>query len=83
LYFAHQTVLTPKIFSVVALCGEADTHLTYQSDGDSRFVSDSVTYLPAYSGWTKVTSNIIITTLRTSDHILFDTEQFLKISTII
>jgi len=40
-----------------------------------------VTYLPAYSGWTKVTSNIVITTLRTSDLYLYDTQQVLEIST--
>jgi len=44
------------------------------------FLSDVVSYLLAYSGWTKVTSNIIITTLRTKDPILCDTQQFLEIS---
>ena len=62
-----------------ALTFQSTCHLHHQSDGDSRFVSGNVTYLPAYSGWTKVTNIIIITTLRTSDFILFDTQQVLKI----
>ena len=74
LSFAHQTDPTPKIFSVVAQCslaGYATTFqstcpLHYQGDGGSRFLSDDVTYPLAYNGWTKMTSNIIVTTLRTS-----------------
>jgi len=43
------------------------------------YIWTAVTYLLAYSGWTKETSNIIIATLRTSDHILYDTQQVLVI----
>ena len=46
----------------------------HQGDKGGRFFSDSVTYLLA-----KVTSNIIITTLRTSDLIVYDTQQVLEI----
>ena len=81
----HTKLMTPKIFSVVALCSLADTHRHFTtfhlSDiGGDRSLSDSVTYLPSYSGLTKVTSNIIITTMRTSDLILYDTQQDLEIS---
>ena len=85
LSFAHQTDLTPKIFSAVAPCSlVVDTHQNFRSFhhpevGGDRFLSDDVTHTPAYSGWTKVTSNIIITTLRTSDLILYDTQQVFEI----
>jgi len=78
-----------KIFSVVAACSLAHTHRHFRvpatttiikRDGGGMFLSDNVTYLPAYSGWTKVTSKIIITTLRTSDLILYDIQQVLDIS---
>jgi len=51
----------------------------HQDDGGGRFLLD-VTYLPADSGWTKVMSNIIITTLRTSHLNFCDTQQVLGIS---
>ena len=44
-----------------ALTFQSICHLHHQDDGGGRFLSD-VTYLPADSGWTKVMSNIIITT---------------------
>ena len=49
-----------------------------QGDVGGRFLSDDVTYLLVYSGWTKVGSNIT-TTLRTSDLILYDTHRVLEI----
>ena len=54
--------------------------LHHEGDGGGRFFSDDVAYLPAYSGWTKVTSNIT-TTLKTSDLNLYDTPQVLQTST--
>jgi len=59
---------------------ESTCYLHHQGDGGGRFLSDDVTYLLVYSGWTKVRSNIIITTLRTSDLILYDTQQVFEIS---
>ena len=53
--------------------------LHHQGDAGGRFLSDDVTYLQAYSGWTKVTVNIIITTLRTSDLNSYGTQQVLEI----
>ena len=68
----------------MALFSLTDTHRYFRSFhhpyiGGDRFLSDVVTYLPAYNGWTKVTSSIIITTLRTSDLTLYDTQQVLEI----
>jgi hypothetical protein len=62
-----------------ALTFQSICRLHHQDDGGGRFLSD-VTYLPADSGWTKVMSNIIITTLRTSHLNLCDTQQVLDIS---
>ena len=62
-----------------ALTFQSICHHHHQDDGGGRFLSD-VTYLPADSGWTKVMSNIIITTLRTSQLNLCDTQQVLDIS---
>ena len=62
-----------------ALTFQSICRLHHQDDGGGRFLSD-VTYLPADSGWTKVMSNIIITTLRTSHLNLCDTQQVLGIS---
>ena len=56
-----------------ALTFQSICRLHHQDDGGCRFLSD-VTYLPADSGWTKVMSNIIITTLRTSHFNLCDTQ---------
>jgi len=62
-----------------ALTFQSICRLHHQDDGGGRFLSD-VTYLLADSGWTKVMSNIIITTLRTSHLNLCDTQQVLDIS---
>jgi len=62
-----------------ALTFQSICHLHHQDDGGGRFLSD-VTYLLVDSGWTKVMSNIIITTLRTSHLNLCDTQQVLDIS---